>query len=168
MQEALIGVMFVLAACAGILLLASNPHGGEHLKDLLVGQILWVGTHAAAVARRGLGGAAAGAGAGLGAQRLGPLRLLRRVRDRRDGLGAAGRRVPRVRQPDRPGAGDARPAPARGACALAYGVGAVGYALGLALSAVLDLPSGAVIVWTLAACGAASAALLRGDRESPR
>ena len=41
-QEALIGVMFILAACAGILLLAGNPHGGEHLKDLLVGQILWV------------------------------------------------------------------------------------------------------------------------------
>src|SRR3954452_23454811 len=43
-QEALIGVLFVLAASVGLLLLASNPHGGEHLKDLLVGQILWVGT----------------------------------------------------------------------------------------------------------------------------
>ena len=43
-QEALIGVMFILAACASILLLSSNPHGGEHLKDLLVGQILWVST----------------------------------------------------------------------------------------------------------------------------
>ena len=42
-QEALIGVLFVLAASAGLLLLASNPRGGEHLKDLLVGQILWVG-----------------------------------------------------------------------------------------------------------------------------
>src|SRR3989344_1819998 len=41
-QEALIGVLFVLAACAGILLLANNPHGGERLKDLLVGQILCV------------------------------------------------------------------------------------------------------------------------------
>ena len=41
-QEALIGVSFVLAACAGILVLAGNPHGGEHLKELLVGQILWV------------------------------------------------------------------------------------------------------------------------------
>src|ERR1019366_6273399 len=41
-QEALIGVMFILAAGAGILLLSGNPHGGEHLKDLLVGQILWV------------------------------------------------------------------------------------------------------------------------------
>ena len=43
-QEAIIGVVFVLAATAEILLLAGNPHGGEHLKDLLVGQILWVGT----------------------------------------------------------------------------------------------------------------------------
>ena len=42
-QEALIGVLFVLAATGGILLLAHNPHGGEHLRDLLVGQILWVG-----------------------------------------------------------------------------------------------------------------------------
>ena len=41
-QEALIGALFVLASSVGILLLAGNPHGGEHLKDLLVGQILWV------------------------------------------------------------------------------------------------------------------------------
>ena len=41
-QEALIGIAFVLAATAGLLLLANNPHGGEHLKELLVGQVLWV------------------------------------------------------------------------------------------------------------------------------
>jgi len=41
-QEAMIGVCFVLAASGALLLLASNPHGAEHLKDLLVGQILWV------------------------------------------------------------------------------------------------------------------------------
>lgn len=41
-QEALIGVAFVLAASIGLLLLAGNPHGGEHLNDLLAGQILWV------------------------------------------------------------------------------------------------------------------------------
>jgi len=41
-QEALIGVLFVVAACIELLLLANNPRGGEHLKDLLVGQILWV------------------------------------------------------------------------------------------------------------------------------
>lgn len=41
-QEAMIGICFVLAATASLLLLANNPHGGEHLKDLLSGQILWV------------------------------------------------------------------------------------------------------------------------------
>lgn len=41
-QEALIGILFVLAASISILLLSRNPHGGEYLKDLLVGQILWV------------------------------------------------------------------------------------------------------------------------------
>ena len=45
-QEALIGVLFVLAACVELLILANNPHGGEHLKDLLVGQILWVSPEA--------------------------------------------------------------------------------------------------------------------------
>jgi zinc/manganese transport system permease protein len=40
-QEALIGILFVLAATGSILLLAENPHGGEYLKDLLVWQILW-------------------------------------------------------------------------------------------------------------------------------
>src|SRR3982751_4539921 len=41
-QEAVIGVTFIVAANAAILLLASNPHGADHLKDLLIGQILWV------------------------------------------------------------------------------------------------------------------------------
>lgn len=41
-QEALIGVVFVLAATGAVLLLHNNPHGGEHLKELLAGQILWV------------------------------------------------------------------------------------------------------------------------------
>jgi len=41
-QEAIIGVVFVLGSSAAILLLAHNPRGGEHLKDLLIGQILWV------------------------------------------------------------------------------------------------------------------------------
>jgi len=41
-QEAVIGVVFVIASSVAILVLAKNPHGGEHLKDLLSGQILWV------------------------------------------------------------------------------------------------------------------------------
>jgi zinc/manganese transport system permease protein len=40
-QEALIGTLFILAASGSVLLLAENPHGGDYLKDLLVGQILW-------------------------------------------------------------------------------------------------------------------------------
>src|SRR5881398_1814106 len=43
-QEAVIGVVFVLGATGGLLLLASNPHGSEHLQNLLVGQILWTQT----------------------------------------------------------------------------------------------------------------------------
>lgn len=42
LQEALIGVSFVLAASAAMLLLSSEPHGAEHIKDLLSGQLLWV------------------------------------------------------------------------------------------------------------------------------
>jgi len=41
-QEAIIGVVFVIGSSAAILLLAHDPHGGENLKELLVGQILWV------------------------------------------------------------------------------------------------------------------------------
>jgi zinc/manganese transport system permease protein len=41
-QEAVIGVSFVVAANIALLLLAANPHGAEHMKDLLMGQILWV------------------------------------------------------------------------------------------------------------------------------
>jgi len=40
-QEPLIGILFILAATGSILLLAQNPHGAQHLKDILVGQILW-------------------------------------------------------------------------------------------------------------------------------
>jgi zinc/manganese transport system permease protein len=41
--EPLIGAAFILAASLTALLSAHDPHGGERLRDLLVGQILWVG-----------------------------------------------------------------------------------------------------------------------------
>jgi len=41
-QEALIGILFVLAATGGILLMAYDPHASDRLKDILTGQILWV------------------------------------------------------------------------------------------------------------------------------
>ncbi len=41
-QEAIIGVVYAVAAAGVILLVDRAPHGGEHIKTLLVGQILWV------------------------------------------------------------------------------------------------------------------------------
>lgn len=41
-QEAIIGSTFVLSATLALLLLAADPHGGEALRNLLAGQILWV------------------------------------------------------------------------------------------------------------------------------
>jgi zinc/manganese transport system permease protein len=42
-QEAFIGCAFVLAASIILMLLASDPHGGEEVEGLLAGQILWAG-----------------------------------------------------------------------------------------------------------------------------
>ena len=149
-QEALIGVMFILAACAGILLLSSNPHGGEHLKDLLVGQILWVNaTQLLWLARRL--GRAAGALAGW-VERLGrfgfygafALAVTASVQLVGVYLVFSSLIIPAL--------GTRAHGRAR---RLASPTGSVPRAtlLGLALSALFDLPSGAVIVWTLAACG---------------
>ena len=41
-QEAIIGCTFVLAASFALLLLADHPHGGEEVKHLLSGQMLFV------------------------------------------------------------------------------------------------------------------------------
>jgi zinc/manganese transport system permease protein len=41
-QEALIGCSFVLAASMALLLLANQPMGGDDIKDLLAGQVLFV------------------------------------------------------------------------------------------------------------------------------
>jgi len=41
-QEAIIGIVFALSSAAVVLLADKMPHGMEHIKDLLAGQILWV------------------------------------------------------------------------------------------------------------------------------
>ena len=41
-QEAIIGVVYAFAAAATVLLVDKAPHGAEHIKNLLVGNILWV------------------------------------------------------------------------------------------------------------------------------
>lgn len=40
--EAWIGCSFVLTASMGLWLVSSSPHAAEHLKEILMGQILWV------------------------------------------------------------------------------------------------------------------------------
>ena len=158
-QEALIGVMFILAACASILLLAGNPHGGEHLKELLIGQILWVSTTQLLwlggvsvllllalwqgwVSRLGRFGfyAAFAVAVTASVQLVGVYLVF------------ASLIIPALATRALRGARRYR---------MAYAVGVAGYASGLALSALLDLPSGAVVVWTLAACAVAGASLPR-------
>jgi zinc/manganese transport system permease protein len=41
-QEAIIGIVYALASGALILVVDKIAHGAEHIKDLLVGQVLWV------------------------------------------------------------------------------------------------------------------------------
>jgi zinc/manganese transport system permease protein len=48
-QEALIGVIYVVAAAAAILLIDRAPQGAEHLKQILTGNILTSGLHDVAV-----------------------------------------------------------------------------------------------------------------------
>ena len=49
----------------------------------------------------------------------------------------------------------------------AYAIGALGYVTGLVLSAVLDMPSGAMIVWTLAGCALLAQAVPAVRRSHP-
>ena len=156
-QEALIGVMFILAACASILLLSSNPHGGEHLKDLLVGQILWVSTAQigwlAAVSALLLLALASGQIARLG--RFGfyatfAVAVTASVQLVGVYLVFASLIIPAL---------GTRALAGRRRLAVAYGLGATGFAVGLALSALFDLPSGAVVVWALAGSGLVGATI---------
>src|SRR5262249_3909955 len=43
-QEALIGIIYVVSAAVGILLLSNSPHGNEELKETLVGDLLYLQT----------------------------------------------------------------------------------------------------------------------------
>jgi zinc/manganese transport system permease protein len=154
-QEAVIGVTFVLAATGGILLLASNPHGSEHLRDLLVGQILWAQPSRLAWAA-GVYALVLALWFGWG-ERLGRtgfyvlFALAVTVSVQLVGLylvfatlivpPLATRRVKRGRLP------------------AAWALGAAGYGLGLAVSTAFDLPSGPVIVWVLCALGIATYAV---------
>ncbi|GAB4510482.1 MAG: metal ABC transporter permease [Sulfuricaulis sp.] len=146
-QEALIGVLFVLAACAGILLLASNPHGGEHLKDLLVGQILWVSySQLLPVALLTAVILALWFSAGQRLGRIGfyvlfALAVTASVQLVGIYLVFASLILPALAT-YRLGAAQR--------LMWGYSAGASGYAIGIMVSALFDLPTGAVTVWMLA------------------
>ena len=44
-QEAIIGIVYAVAAAASVLILNNAPHGAEHIRDILVGQLLAVQFH---------------------------------------------------------------------------------------------------------------------------
>jgi zinc/manganese transport system permease protein len=145
-QEAQIGVLFILAATGSLLLLAHNPHGGEHLQDLLAGQILWVSY--AQLALPAIGAAVILVLLALLNERLGRLgfyllfALAVTVSVQLVGvyLVFASLIVPSLAvRHYREGV----------KLPFAYLIGIGGYALGLVLSVLLDLPSGALIVWCL-------------------
>lgn len=155
LQEALIGLLFVLAAALGIVLLAGHPHGGEHLRDLLAGQILWVGydqllpvavLYAIVLSIRTRVGAHFGFYALFAVTVTASVQLVGVL------LVFASLIAPAV-------ATRALNGPRR--LRMAYGIGAAGYALGLLASWQADLPAGAAIVCVLAMMAPAGLLLLK-------
>jgi len=149
-QEALIGILFVLASAAQILLLANDPHGGENLKDLLSGQILWVSQ--AQIIRTAILTAVFAFVWFLWRERIGRIgfyllfALVVTASVQLVGVylvftslivpAVATYRIAGKRQ-----------------LYIGYLLGIVSYVAGLALSVVTDLPSSSVIVWTMAILG---------------
>jgi zinc/manganese transport system permease protein len=128
-------------------LLANNPHGGEYLKDLLAGQILWVGTDQ--LIRAGVLTAVF-------------LAVWFRWRERLGRLGFYVVFAVMVTMSVQlvgvylvfttlivPAVATYRHAP-RGQLALGLALGVASYVVGLAVSVLTDLPSSAVIVWCMA------------------
>jgi len=150
LQEPLIGTLFVLAATGSLLVVSHNPEGSEHLKSLLAADILFIEFKqlipAALVSvlllvfmwlrRDRL--------AGLVFYGLFAVAITVSVQLVGVYLVFASLIIPALATTGMKG---------KLRLLTAYVIGAFGYVLGLCLSAVLDLPSGALIVWTLAACG---------------
>lgn len=155
-KEACIGLTFVLAASGGILLMSRDVHSGEHLKNLLVGQLLWVSTSqliATALLTAAL------------------LALWQWSRLKTHNLGFYGLFALAVTASVQlvgvylvfaslivPALATYRISQRR--TQYAFAIGIIGYAVGLLLSAWFDLPSGATVVWTMAATGVLAAWLL--------
>jgi len=161
-QEAIIGVIYVLAAAAQIILLAYSSNGAEQLKALMVGQILWVtplqlvivaAIYAVVLAiwffrdlvrERHVFYAVFAIVITASVQIVGVLLVF------------ASLIVPALA---------ARHAPPGWRLAIAFNVGVVGYLAGLLASAVLDLPTGAAIVVVLIFVALAAAILIERARR---
>lgn len=162
-QEALIGALFVLAASGAVLLVAGNPHGGEHLKDLLAGQILWV-TPTSLPGDALIYGTLLAIWFGWG-ERIGRagfyslFAVAVTVSVQLVGLYLVFATLVIPALATRRLAGKTR-------LLAGYALGALAYAVGLALSATLDLPAGSLIVWMLAILGGILA--WRAGRATPR
>jgi zinc/manganese transport system permease protein len=162
-QEAVIGVVFILGATGSVLLLASNVHGSEHLRDLLVGQILWARPSRllwAALVYAVILFLWFGWKDRLGRTGFYVLFALAvTVSVQLVGLylvfatlivpPLATRKMTRRR------------------LTVAWAIGAAGYAVGLVVSTALDLPSGPVIVWTLVILALAWYAILSRKFAAP-
>lgn len=146
-QEAIIGVTFILAASGALIVLAANPQGAEHLKDLLVGQILWVNPGRLVPVALAYGvilvvwfalGKRVG---GIGFYLLFACAVTASVQLVGLYLVFTTLIVPAL----------ATRRLARGRLVVGYALGAAGYALGLVVSALSDWPSGPAIVWVMTA-----------------
>jgi zinc/manganese transport system permease protein len=162
-QEAIIGTAFILAASAGILMLAGNPNAGEHLKDLMVGQILWV-DYRQLPAVAGLYAVVLLLWSGVARNREGQLlfyllfalTVTASVQLIGVYLVFASLIIPAlvVRKAGKNGLW------------IAYGLGAIGYGMGLLLSAMFDMPAGAMIVLILACIAMLSPIFMMSSRHA--
>ncbi len=148
-KEAWIGLTFVLAASLGILLMSRDVHAGEHLKNLLVGQILWV-SYPQLIATALLTAVLLAIWKGV-RQRLGnfgfyalfAVAITASVQLVGVYLVFASLIVPAL----------ATCRHAKRRYLYAFAIGIAGYASGLLLSVWFDLPAGAAIVWAMMLCG---------------
>jgi zinc/manganese transport system permease protein len=158
-KEACIGLTFVLAASGGILLMSHDVHAGEHLKDLLVGQILWVSTNqlistaVLTVALLALWQWSKLKVSTLGFYALFAVAVTASVQLVGVYLVFASLIVPAL----------ATYRIGKNRNYYAFAIGVAGYAIGLLLSAWFDLPSGATIVWTMAGTGGMIALLTHSN-----
>ncbi len=156
-QEPLIGIVFVLSATAVILLLAKDPHGGQHLSDLLAGQILWISREQIQYATLATG------------LILLAVRFLRHRRDAFYSVFAIAITVS-VQLVGVylvfatliiPALSTVLLQQSRQRIWAGYLTAVVGYALGLFGSAYFDLPTGPLVVWALAFAGLLMAIVIR-------